>query len=364
VRTRRSRNRHLNQLLAQANPAGFSDMDDAETSARSALTLQRILAEPQETTRRPTPREGHRRWAFSGVAVAAAVGVALLLPVVMPDQQGVGPQDGPGRSAPPTSRAFGWPGGVAPTSAGEALESMALVANHQLASETGGRYLYTQSESLDGVTIAGAVSAQALVPTTREIWIARDGSGRLRRRSGKPVFLSEGDRRQWEAATRDLQGFQGGGVEDDTFGPGGLSFRDLSGYPTDPDALFQAIQAEARGFPVPEQEMFVIVGDLLRETDASPEFRSALYRVAARIPGVELVGEVVDPSGRHGAAVGFRSGHWRKELIFDPSTSLLLAERTVLIEPDESVDKPPGTVTTYAVYLKSGYTDSTSTEPE
>ncbi len=39
------------------------------------------------------------------------------------------------------------------------------------------------------------------------------------------------------------------------------------------------------------------------ETFAPPQYRSALYQVVARIPGVELMGSVNDPAGRPGIGV-------------------------------------------------------------
>lgn len=174
--------------------------------------------------------------------------------------------------------------------------------------------------------------------------------------------MGERDRARWEAAGRPDLG--GGETTDETFGPGGLHYEDLASLPTDPDELSQVIRARAEQTDVPvEAEMLVIVGDLLRETAAPPDLRGALYRVAARIPGVELVGEVTDPAGRRGVAVAVTSDYsgarTRKELIFDPETSDLLAEQEVLLERVQWLDADPPAVIGYAVYLESGTVDST-----
>ena len=75
---------------------------------------------------------------------------------------------------------------------------------------------------------------------------------------------------------------------------------------------------------------FVMVGDLLRERAAPPALRAALYKVAAGIKGVELVGSVTDRAGRRGVAVAITSTYTgarvRDVLVFDPVTSALLAE--------------------------------------
>ena len=74
--------------------------------------------------------------------------------------------------------------------------------------------------------------------------------------------------------------------------------------PTDPDALFDRLKAEAAGGGDGlYEEMFVLVGDHSRETLTSSSLRAALYEVAARIPGVKLEGEVTDSAGRPGLAV-------------------------------------------------------------
>ena len=100
--------------------------------------------------------------------------------------------------------------------------------------------------------------------------------------------------------------------------------------------------------------MFTLVGDALRETDEPPAVRAALYEVAGRIPGVQLLGPVTDRSGRTGLAVAYDSSAGiRSELIFDRSTSALLEERDVALEGNH-FGYAPGTVTGFATYVSSG----------
>ena len=79
--------------------------------------------------------------------------------------------------------------------------------------------------------------------------------------------------------------------------------------------------------------MFVLVGDDLRETATLPAVRAALYEVAARIPGVELIGNVTDRAGRAGVAVAMTDtkSRTRQVLILDPKTSQLLAEEETVV---------------------------------
>jgi hypothetical protein len=72
--------------------------------------------------------------------------------------------------------------------------------------------------------------------------------------------------------------------------------------------------------------------------------RAALYRVAALIPGVQLLGIVRDHSGRRGLGVAFTSHGFVNELIFNPRTAALLGER--------GIGKAPGS-SSWAVYIDS-----------
>lgn len=78
-------------------------------------------------------------------------------------------------------------------------------------------------------------------------------------------------------------------------------------------------------------------------------------------PGIELVGEVEDRAGRTGTAVAFTEAGVR-ELIFDPETAELLAERQVLVDPATAeIDAPAGTVIGDTAYLERAVTDALTT---
>jgi len=72
--------------------------------------------------------------------------------------------------------------------------------------------------------------------------------------------------------------------------------------------------------------MFTLIGDSLRERAATPAQRAALYQVAARLPGIELVGSTKDGAGRSGVAVALTAHGIHFTLIFDPDTAALLGE--------------------------------------
>jgi hypothetical protein len=127
----------------------------------------------------------------------------------------------------------------------------------------------------------------------------------------------------------------GPGVTPDT-GPAifgeGLSWDQLYALPTDPAKLGAMLSHEVKDYgpdPNPtggvsaDQEEFVEVGDLLRDSPASPALRKALYDVAAGIPGVRLVGYLKDAVGRTGVGVEF---HGEGTMLIDPATGQLLEE--------------------------------------
>jgi DNA-directed RNA polymerase specialized sigma24 family protein len=112
-----------------------------------------------------------------------------------------------------------------------------------------------------------------------------------------------------------------------------------------------------------DDELFTLVGDVLRSAPLPSDLRAALYRVAARIPGIHLIGEVRDTAGRGGVGVAFDDPARRRILIFDPQTAELLGEQSVLLEPGDYLDAAPGTVVGEAAYLEAGVVDSTRERP-
>jgi hypothetical protein len=205
-----------------------------------------------------------------------------------------------------------------------------------------------------------------LVPREREIWIAPDGSGRIRESAGRPRFLSDAQRAAWVAAgSPQLPPLAR--ATNETFAASELHYFRSAHLPTDPKALRGLIEArKIPGIHEPpgEADTFEAIGEMLRETDLRPALRAAIYEVAAELPGVELLGEVRDPAGRRGVGVAFtdrRRGN-RHELIFDPANSALLGEREVVVGGwSKGLQVPAGTVVGYASYLEARVVDSTAT---
>lgn len=141
----------------------------------------------------------------------------------------------------------------------------------------------------------------------REIWIGHHAIGVLKDEGVEPGVVP-----------LDVASFPAG--------QRGLTWDQLYALPTQTAALERELRSgistndgKARSA---DAELFVIVGDLLRESPASPALRKALWEVAAQIPGVTLVGSVTDSAGRPGVAVE----RDQQRYVLDPDDGRLLEE--------------------------------------
>lgn len=91
-------------------------------------------------------------------------------------------------------------------------------------------------------------------------------------------------------------------------------------------------------------EMFTVIGDLLRRDPLPARVRAFLYRVAARIPGIQALGPTHDGLGRPALAVALNDTLYgeRDELLFDPRTASLLGETSVVVKPGPKYHVKPG----------------------
>ncbi len=80
-------------------------------------------------------------------------------------------------------------------------------------------------------------------------------------------------------------------------------------------------------------QLFDRRGSLLQETGASPALRAAVYRAAALIPGVQVLGSVRDRRGRRGLGVAISTREEREELSFNRHTAALMGMQTTSTLP-------------------------------
>jgi hypothetical protein len=349
---------NIETLIAAANPVPTAAAPGAD-SLQARQTLARLLAEPagRSGPGRPSRLNSRRLGLVAGGLAAAAAAAVAAAVVLLPGASG--------RPGPPA-------GATSPLS--RALGELALVASGQpVARPPGpGQYQYTDSKSLtwSDTYVSAKIHFSVSYQQHRQIWIAANGSGRIKETNTDPDFASPRDRAAWIAAGRPSLRQA---PWDQRFGKHGLALGpvNLLKLPTRPAKLYALLRArKIEGGPPGAAEDFVQVGDLLRETDAPPALRAALFKVCARIPGARLLGTVTDPLGSRGIAFARSqlvtgSGHGsprrsRAEsvLIFNPSTSGLLAEETLVTTAGKT------TLTAWTVYLKSGVVNSvTSTRP-
>jgi hypothetical protein len=138
----------------------------------------------------------------------------------------------------------------------------------------------------------------------------------------------------------------------------------LGKLPRNPAALRRRLlTGKVEGGPPGADEAFTQVGDLLRETDASPALRAALYRAAAGLRGVKFLGNVTDKLGRHGLALAIDSHGFRHELIFSARTAALLGSQDTLIGHAPGIHARHGTVLDWSAYLGGRVVDRLPAKP-
>jgi hypothetical protein len=265
-------------------------------------------------------------------------------------------------------------GAAQPASAAAAvLERAALAAQTSAGPRElrPGEYWYVHSrEIVNGALFAdtnqyrgGLVIVDAVTVYDRQVWMGVDKRGLVKQRFVAVQFLSPAARREWVRAGRppassaplDIP------LPADPFDP---HYKQLLALPTNVGALYTVIERRAgkgtsswqRGALWQRHEMFTVIGDLLREQPVPAGVRGALYRVAARIPGIEVAGLTHDAIGRPALAITLNDTLYglRDELLFDPRTANLLAERTVVAKPPPAYHVKPGTVYGGTTHLAAG----------
>ncbi|MEY9841063.1 CU044_5270 family protein [Streptacidiphilus sp. EB103A] len=108
-----------------------------------------------------------------------------------------------------------------------------------------------------------------------------------------------------------------------SIGTRNLTWEQLDALPTDTAALRSVLEKCANPGQDRSEEVFTVIGDLL-DSPASPKLRSALYQVAADLPGVRLVGKATDATGRSGTEVERADGKIVVHYIIDPANGQLL----------------------------------------
>ncbi|MFJ1898592.1 CU044_5270 family protein [Streptomyces sp. NPDC088115] len=137
----------------------------------------------------------------------------------------------------------------------------------------------------------------------------------------------------------------------------------LEKLPTEPDALLKKLREDAAYSGSSDQNLFNYVAGLINENILPPETGAAIYRAAAKIPGVVALDRAQDGDGRPGVALARTDerDHERKELVFDANSYDYLGMRAYLVQNTELGKK--GTVTEMQAVLDRGVVDSRDETP-
>jgi hypothetical protein len=228
----------------------------------------------------------------------------------------------------------------------------------------------------------------ALVPTTKEVWTAPEGTTRVRETLGQIEFLSSADQRRWEDAgspppfeydpDEHHVGRDSAGRLVKEFPShdwrGRHAFANvtkLSRLPTEPEALRLAIENRPAGSspvaPSPARSHRGAVTaerlmEILSEPITSRALRAAALSALAEMPGIRTEHGVADAAGRQGdALIWVRERGFGLELIFNPDTFAVLAQAEAIFGPsatDEYGGVPAGTPFRETAYLDSEIVDS------
>jgi hypothetical protein len=305
--------------------------EQARTAARQALerAMRRDPQAPTDGARRKRAGSPRRLLLSAALAIALAV-LAIAVGASL-------------RSSSTTEPAL---------AAGPVLQRLARIASTQPWAVPGrGQYLYTTSHSLTeaDTMLRGGVYCQLVFEQYRQNWIAANGEGLFRETDGPAHYHS----RREAAACRKAAPAQPAGVSETWAAPGCLSIDPipLGRLSRNPAKLrARLLTGKVEGGPPGPSEAFTQVGDLLRETDAPPALRAALYRAAAGLPGVKSLGTVTDKLGRRGVGLAFDSHGVRHELIFSARTSALLAEQDVLVSSVHGLHAARGEALEWSAY--------------
>ena len=247
-------------------------MDDVQSGSGRASAAQHRT--------NPAGRAGRRSWIPVAVAAAATAAAIAAVSITV---------SGPWKTQPGSKPAA--------LTAAIALRQAASAAVRRPAGH--GRFFVSESEY---ITPADGQDDPAL----RTIWIGNGATGRLVQGGHSPAVITPGI----------------------SFGRRTLTWAQLQSLPTAPGPLLADVARVSgnMGQPLVNAEFDNVVG-LLFESPSPPALRSALYDVAARLPGVTLVSNSRDLIGRTAAEVylppGF-PGNGGQALFFDPSSSAVL----------------------------------------
>jgi hypothetical protein len=262
----------------------------------------------------PLTRWPRRRgWLVAGLASAVAVGAATAVGV--------------------SALVAGGPGGASPAAVTLLAKIATAAARQPTPTVSDSEFVYIRSQvafrvdsvvnGQDTVTMDSPHERQTWLPvnsTCDGLLIERGHRTALSPSSGVVGYESTGS-----GPAKPIAPQCAGGVNDPTY-------RFLQSLPTDPRTLLGFIYDKTQGEGQSQGrdgEAFITIGDMIRESIVPPQTAAALYRAAALIPGVSVVGHATNAVGRPGVAVAWTGGsdHATYEWIFNAKTYQFIGEQ-------------------------------------
>ncbi|MFC9971742.1 CU044_5270 family protein [Spirillospora sp. NPDC127200] len=314
------------------------DMPAGRHDARRAHLLEEITTRRESPLYRLTASSGPlsgRRLLLGGLASAALAGGVTAALVLVP----------PGDRPPQMAQA----GAV--TVLNRAAD--AASAEPELRPRPD-QYLYEEYKSWQSAAASAGMGAPGSEPADEaehvRSWRSVDGKSASLVQSRRTARgAAPGWRVEWQCQDRETPGQRalraGPGPR-----PTGCAGRPLvfrKELPTGTEAMLKWIYRNNEGDNPPDVQAFRTVGDTLRGRSVPPAARAALFRAAARIPGVTVRrGRIAGPHAPDLSAfpetvsVGQTWNGFRDELVFDARTHQLIGQASV-VDFDTSF-RPPG----------------------
>ncbi|MDG4858384.1 CU044_5270 family protein [Streptomyces sp. T-3] len=212
------------------------------------------------------------------------------------------------------------------------------------------QFAYTRTKGRDTDLTSGKAVVGPL--TDRETWASQQ-QGPLHKLG---LVKADGETFPINAELGDAQGT-----------PAGISrptYRWFTSLPTDPDRLLAYLYAKTPKVDGQErdQAVFERIGDLIGEL-MPPETAAALYRAAAKIPGVDEAPGARDAIGRRGVGIARDDTTFgtRTEWVFDKEDLAFLGSRSYLVKGNEY--GRAGTLMSSKAVIAHGVADKAGQEP-
>ncbi|GGO77801.1 CU044_5270 family protein [Nonomuraea cavernae] len=336
---------------------------------------------------RPARKRAARRWAAVGTVLAGAATAALLVVVaVVPSDAPISISNNPFESAGP-------PQDTRPTA------RQVLLAAASAVTESPAEGAYWRVRTVTGQLTPSPDRRYVIRRlSSTELWLAKRPGGqswRIHRYLGAKPATPE-DETAWRAAgsptawtyPENVASFDGDvnpgqavtstPGEPEAFrlrggwkGAGGIltkqpvTWAELRAIPDTPEGLRTYLEARIRSLA--QRHEFSLDGqmeswlrgscmELLNGLAVSPEVRSSAYQILAGLPGMTAEGEVTDPLGRTGQAIGYEADMAHEvRLVVDPDSGQPLSDEST--RPGTLADGRVVRIGAFTAYEEIGWTD-------